>query len=74
MIRGLGFQMLAHTEEVELFPKGKTVMGKHQGEEAFSDKGLVLTLTMSFLFFMSLADSDHWFHLILCLLGPWDGK
>lgn len=50
MIRGLGFQMLAHTEEVELFPKGKTVMGKHQGEEAFSDKGLVLTLTMSFLF------------------------
>lgn len=49
MIRGLGFQLLVHTE-VELFPKGKTVMEKHQGEEAFSDKGLVLTLIMSFLF------------------------
>lgn len=43
------FQMLAPTE-VELLPKGKAVMKKHQGEASFPDKGLLLTLIISSLF------------------------
>lgn len=63
------FQMLAPTE-VELLPKGKAVMKKHQGEASFPDKGLLLTLIISslfcFVFFpLSLAALGLWFLVLV---------
>lgn len=77
MIRRLGFQRLAHAE-VELFPRGRTVMRKHLGEEAFFDKGLLLILRISSLFscfvFSSLSGLGLWFQLRSCVLESWDEK
>lgn len=72
MIHRLEFQTLPHTE-VSSF-KGKD-REKNLGEEVFSDKSLLLTLIMSFLFFFF--ESGRLWSLVsfeIVFLGSWHMK